>query len=404
MSEFYAAGSFLDRKHLFTKYYSIISCISLREFEIEAAANSLKQYSGFGIEAQIANLDRCCRQLRDLKEDVRTEFYSLVKIVDTINDHEKNAKGILGGGNSTDASFALVQPAPLTKTLSHSDIGKLKNQLKYYSQNTPTNKKLYDYFCKAYEQNISLSMTDDEYATLKNMFALISNTSYVYSSVEYFTDNFKTQISPDTDLKYKVNSKEGKSKAEFTSVNAEASAEANAMVITVAAKNENDYANYIIKLSNVKAKGELNIGTVDIENVLKQIKSGKIDGSKLNSIFEPLGIQLSGSASCVSITQQTIKHVYNGASYFVETNYNIGELTAEGELSSSEAKGKLGISLASVEGKHGVITNDGKITLGGKARAGVEYGAAIGKETEVSVGLLSLSLDIDDGMDFYVWQ
>lgn len=116
MSEFYASGSFLDRKHLFVKYYSIISCITLRESEIEYTAKRLKQYSGFGIEAQIANLDRCCRQLKDLKEDVRTEFYSLVKIVDTVNEYENKAVGILGGTliSSSKSDFTLKEYEDIT--------------------------------------------------------------------------------------------------------------------------------------------------------------------------------------------------------------------------------------------------------------------------------------------------
>lgn len=134
MSEFYASGDFRDRKNFFTQYYSIMSCISLRAFTVDAVMNRLKKYSGFGIETQIANLNKCVTQLKDYKEDVRTEFYSLVRIVDIINDYENRANGILGESSSNLNEFVLAQPEPLTKTLSHSDIGKLKSQLKYYTQ------------------------------------------------------------------------------------------------------------------------------------------------------------------------------------------------------------------------------------------------------------------------------
>lgn len=96
MSEFYANCSFLERKHFFTKYYLLIKDISFGTSDVESIMNKLKNYNGFGIEEQIANLKKCSTQLRDYKEDVRTEFYSLVKIVDIINDYENRANGILG--------------------------------------------------------------------------------------------------------------------------------------------------------------------------------------------------------------------------------------------------------------------------------------------------------------------
>lgn len=105
MSEFCANGNFLDRNHFFTKYYLLIKDISFGASDVESAMNKLKNYSGFGIETQIANLKKCYTQLRDYKEDVRTEFYSLVKIVDTINDCENSAKGIFCGDTSSSVNY-----------------------------------------------------------------------------------------------------------------------------------------------------------------------------------------------------------------------------------------------------------------------------------------------------------
>lgn len=108
MSEFYANSSFLDRKHFFTKYYLLIKDITFGASDVESAMNKLKNYSGFGIETQIANLKKCYTQLRDYKEDVRTEFYSLVKIVDAINDCENRAKGIWGINTSSIAESIIT--------------------------------------------------------------------------------------------------------------------------------------------------------------------------------------------------------------------------------------------------------------------------------------------------------
>lgn len=107
MSEFYANSSFLERKHFFTKYYSIMSCITLRASTVETLISKLRNYSGLGIETQIENLKKCHEQLRDYREDVKTEFYSLVKIVDTINDYENMAKGICGT-NITNISGSII--------------------------------------------------------------------------------------------------------------------------------------------------------------------------------------------------------------------------------------------------------------------------------------------------------
>lgn len=108
MSEFYANSSFLERKHFFTKYYLLIKDISFGASDVESIMNKLKNYNGFGIEEQIANLKKCSTQLRDYKEDVRTEFYSLVKIVDTINDYESRAKGILEANKSSIAESIIT--------------------------------------------------------------------------------------------------------------------------------------------------------------------------------------------------------------------------------------------------------------------------------------------------------
>lgn len=97
MSEFYASDCFLDKDHLFTQYHSIISCIASESTKIQNVINRLRQCSGYGIEAQIASLTNCRNQLWDYKEDVRAEYYSLAKIVDTINSYENKATGIMAG-------------------------------------------------------------------------------------------------------------------------------------------------------------------------------------------------------------------------------------------------------------------------------------------------------------------
>ena len=97
MSEFYANRSFLDREHLFAEYNSIISCLSLSISEAESVKNKLRKYSGYGIETQIENLNKCCEQLKSYREDVRAEYASLAKIIDAVNEHEKMAVGIIGG-------------------------------------------------------------------------------------------------------------------------------------------------------------------------------------------------------------------------------------------------------------------------------------------------------------------
>ncbi len=108
MSEFCANGDFLDRTHFFTKYYLLIKDISFGASDVESVMNKLKNYNGFGIEEQIANLKKCSTKLRNYKKDVKTEFYSLVRIVDIINDYESRAKGILEANTSSIAESIIT--------------------------------------------------------------------------------------------------------------------------------------------------------------------------------------------------------------------------------------------------------------------------------------------------------
>ncbi|MCM1577914.1 MAG: hypothetical protein NC078_03845 [Ruminococcus sp.] len=62
-------------------------------------SSQMKKYSGFGIETQAERLKIYVERLMRYKEDIRTEFNSLVRIVDIINESEEKAKGILGGKN-----------------------------------------------------------------------------------------------------------------------------------------------------------------------------------------------------------------------------------------------------------------------------------------------------------------
>lgn len=408
MSEFYASGDFRDRKNFFTQYYSIMSCISLRAFTVDAVMNRLKKYSGFGIETQIANLNKCVTQLKDYKEDVRTEFYSLVRIVDIINDYENRANGILGESSSNLNEFVLAQPEPLTKTLSHSDIGKLKSQLKYYTQEAEVYKKMYDYFCKKYDENTSINLTDSEYATLKNMFLLMNNyVNYEYSNVEYFKDNKKGDVSSDFDAKITYDSlsdKGIKDSLSFNVLNANGSYGFTSMKITAAQKVGNDYVTNIITLSNIKLEGNADIASIDISEIIEKAKKGKLSFKDVKDIFEPLGISLSGNGSCFKATSTITKHIVNVVSYYNEAIYTIGEVNFEAGANLSGAKGKVGYSLASVESKQGIITNSGKYDFGAKARAGGEVGFEWGKKAEVSAGLFSLSLEADDGFDYYIWE
>ena len=96
MSEFYASFSFLDKMRFFAQYYSIMTSLQTRINEINSQILRLRWYSGFGIETQIANMKRCSDQLKDYREDINNEYKSIVKIIDSINDHEKRAKSILG--------------------------------------------------------------------------------------------------------------------------------------------------------------------------------------------------------------------------------------------------------------------------------------------------------------------
>lgn len=96
MSDFYTKVNFLDRTHLFADYHKMIVCLTLRMSEIEYISGRLKRFSGFGIESQVYNINKCCRELDRLKEDIRTEYYSLVEIIDIINKYEKDAANTIG--------------------------------------------------------------------------------------------------------------------------------------------------------------------------------------------------------------------------------------------------------------------------------------------------------------------
>lgn len=413
MSEFCANGDFLDRKHFFTKYYLLIKDISFGASDVESAMNKLRNYSGFGIEEQVANLKKCSTQLKVYKEDVRTEFYSLVKIVDAINDYESRAKGVLGGNISKSNEFVLAQPEPLTKSLSNSDLGKLLNQLKYYTQSHADAKKVYDMLKKMYDSNETFKMTDSDYNLYKCVLTSIFARDYVYSSVEYFEPTTKDETkgilqSSSTSNKVTLTDQdkyEAKNRLDITVLSQEKSFDASAMKITTMKKIGNDYKTDVLTLSHVKVSEGVDFLNFDIGNLFKGIKDKKTSISDISDFFNPFGIEISGSTSAIQGVS-TYTHKFNDdISYYNKNVYTIGELTSEFDISATEAKAKVGYSVASVKSSHGFKTNNGTYSISGKINAGQEYGVEVGaSEAEVSVSMFSLGVEVEDGFDYYVWQ
>lgn len=104
MSEFYADSGLLDIGSLYEKYYVLVRDIMGYKAYVDKYKDSLREYSGFGIERQMNNLDRCSEQLRKFIEEVDLEFIVIRDIASEIRNCEKKASGIIGGQSSFDDS------------------------------------------------------------------------------------------------------------------------------------------------------------------------------------------------------------------------------------------------------------------------------------------------------------
>lgn len=140
MSEFYVKGSFLDERHLLVRYYSITLSLSQRIRALESVRNKLRDFSGFGIEAQVAEINKCCERLKDHKEDILEEYHSIMRIVDNINDYENKAKGILGSitGKYETAEYETTENSSVVKSaLDYSSMNKgVLDAICKYGKNT----------------------------------------------------------------------------------------------------------------------------------------------------------------------------------------------------------------------------------------------------------------------------
>lgn len=414
MSEFYMSGVFLDRKHLFTQYYSIISCLSLRASEVRSAASCLQQYSGFGIESQIKNLNNYYAQLTTLREEVRTEYNSLVKIIDTVNSYEKKAKEIFSGGTNeydmTDYTMPdeeFITSIPDSKkemlVITHEDWEKLVNQFKYYSTLNENTKKFYQQLIRMRDADIDFEMTRECYDVFKNTFNMLihkdNGAAYVYSDIEFYE--------PDTEAKIS-----GKK------LSAEASAEISAMNFVKAYGYGGDTSEFTIKIGAISgtasaeakfltSSASLSNKNNDYEQLIKDLKNAKSSEDISAALFK-VGISVKGDISGIEVSCVTTKKIKDNMSFYDETKVTIGELYAEAgvntNISKFEAKIGAGANIATVETSLGIITNDGKYALKGGLNAGVEWALKYGSETEVQIALAKLGLTIDEGFNYYVWK
>ncbi len=406
MSEFYADRIFLNRTHLFTRYYSIISCISLKSFEVERVMYSLKKYSGFGIGTQVDNLRKCCKQLEEYRENVRTELKSLVKIIDTINEYEKKAVGILGGESTED--FVIANPSDIfsSKKISHTDLGKIVNQFKYYSQLSDKHKKFYEQLVVLYNFGQTVEMSDEEYKALKDLFHYYTQRGYVYSNVSYFKAGYSNSLNADADMN--VSYSDGKLKGSIgcSMPSLEYKGTVDSMFIETAfADGEGNYVTYTIQLSGIEVKESVNINSLDISSVLESIDDGKMSMTKFNSLFSPFGIEASASTFAFKAVSTTIMKINDSVSFYDKVEYTIGELSAKASIDASGVEAKAGYAVAAVKASLGFKTNNGTYAVNGKVSAGQEYGfTAKPGEAEGNVGMFGLGLENGDGFDYYIWE
>lgn len=89
-------ASLLDKIRIYADYHKIINCLADKEHNIDTEIKRLRVLGCHNtIEDLIPSLERCSKELRALKEDVRTEYNSLEAIIDLVNEHENKARNIL---------------------------------------------------------------------------------------------------------------------------------------------------------------------------------------------------------------------------------------------------------------------------------------------------------------------
>ena len=97
MSEFYTRQDFLEKSNYASQYNALIAVLTQQSSNIRSAANRLRYYSGFGIEDQVRALDKRYSELMKYSENIRKEYNSLSRIIDTVNMYDRKAKNIMDG-------------------------------------------------------------------------------------------------------------------------------------------------------------------------------------------------------------------------------------------------------------------------------------------------------------------
>ena len=97
MSEFYTRYDFLEKSNYASQYNALTAVLNQQSSNIRSAANRLRYYSGFGIEDQVRALDKRYSELMKYSENIRKEYNSLSRIIDTVNMYDRKAKNIMDG-------------------------------------------------------------------------------------------------------------------------------------------------------------------------------------------------------------------------------------------------------------------------------------------------------------------
>lgn len=322
-------------------------------------------------------------------------------------------------------------------TISHSDMEKICNELKYYSQSSDSVNNAYQkMFLDKLNSGGNVELTREQYHKLKDLYYLIKNSkngNYKYTSCtvagsleDLFTNpelaetSSSLKFKPDIGIKVKDSKYDSNLRA---GVSGKGSAETKFLKLEYVSKYDLKYGltgetKQTLYLDVGKISGEIKItpGITSklFEELAKRKDSGESGENMKKIINEILGFkaEVGGSVTAFIYTNETEAYNNDKNGIYSDTVITLGEFGAKAEAGVTGIDMKANVTAAKMEVTDGAILWGHKVGAKGTIQAGVEGSIHLGgnkgsnkKSAEANVGFTGLGLEYEPPSvdDPYVW-
>ena len=380
--------------------------------------------SGAGVNDKAYMLNNSYNELGDYSVELKAIAKSLDTIATFILSREMHNEGILQNGRYNTETYeqqmerfntfynGIKYTASEKKySISHEDMGKIIDEIRYYTQMYAHSEDVFDYyFVKRYNSGGMIELTQTEYIelhTLYNMYKNIGEGFYTYSGWIFGDTNSELGINSKTSGSLDPTNSKWKNSTSF-----DASAKWSATAAKYVYKVKYDAENSWIGKTDIivdfgKVSGEVIAGididvTSKIQDVLNDNKTS-VDEKRntIQKIMDEMvspGIKADAKVTVASINTKSTRVDSNGNGAYSVANVKIGEAGVDGSINTNGFDIGAHATAIEIESGVGAIIQNHEIGAQGTAKAGVSIGAKAkwgenGIEAKTQAGPFALAIN-----------